>query len=906
MASLALHPRPAAMSWRARRLANKIVGQNQAAKFRPIVDIDHAVERRCLVDIVLDAPPSSARVVIIAAPAGFGKTTLLAQTERVAHKRGERTFWMNCNTTDRHPADFLASLTLALAAGGLDVPGREGAGDVISSLAEAAGFCTLFIDQYEAAWCSEIDQLIEYFAATLGPRSRLVIAGRQIPVISLSQLQLRGAVRVVDADALRFSQDDTVALLGELVEPSGAQAWARYTDGWPFALQMVRLRSAAGSVPNVAQAGGQMTLAHIFDYLAHEVFSSVSSELGDFLIDCCILEDVDAAAADAIRQRDDSAVWLGEARSLRPIVLVSEAPLSARLHPLLRDFLRSRLERLSRARFTRLHANAAQLYAQRGNVFLAVAHAVQAGMLDFATNVILEAGAVRLLISEGSSRAKALLDLLPVSHVRSEPRLRLMLICIGLVDERSVDNAFDLSRLEATLSAEGPNDILDEAVRVDLAYVRSIVAIEESERTIEFHPWQTIGEVLQDARARFFEDPRYLCLCLPVEILFLQRYGRIGAARVRIDEFVEINASECFRQNAPWSIIFSALSDCAQGRLSEVNEALQRAVSSNVMAAEGQVRSFIQMLYATLGRARYGMGTLQDALSCFGHCEDSASTALVEVWEGGMLCAARAEFFLGKSDEALRRLSEARMRADVRNRYHLGLAATATLIELYVRLEEIPEAQRLANEIRLADQWQRIVNGAEAPWAEVEAIGQAHYWVLLASQAFGDAYEIAQAFEASAISRERPAAEARARLMKAHASMAGNLDRHPETDIARALDLTCGGGLQCFVEAGELVNIVVREIAESGTSEHREWAKRIVATWEWHFRERVSSSLLFTARERDVLAGLASGYTTKVIARNLSISPETVKQHLKSIFSKLDVTGRKNAVSEARRRAIVP
>ncbi|MEM5318261.1 hypothetical protein [Paraburkholderia sp. JHI869] len=608
------------------------MGQNQAAKFRPIVDIDRAVERRLLVDIVLDAPPSGARVVIIAAPAGFGKTTLLAQTERVARERGERTFWMNCDVTDRHPIDFLASFTLALAAGGLHVSAHEGAGDVITSLAEAAGFCTLFIDQYEAAWSGEIDQLIEYFAGALGPRSRLVIAGRQIPVISLSQLQLQGAVRVVDADTLRFSQNDTLELLREVAAPSGAQVWARYTEGWPFALQMVRLRSVSGSVPDVAEAGGQVTLTHIFDYLAHEVFSSLSSELGDFLIDCCILEDVDAVAADAIRQRDDSAVWLGEARSRRPIVYVSEAPISARLHPLLRDFLRSRLERSSRARFTRLHANAAQLYAQRGNVFLAVAHAVQAGMLDFATNVILAAGAVRLLISEGSSRAKALLDLLPISHVRNEPRLRLMLVCIGLVDERSVDNAFDLSRLEATLSAEGPNGILDEAVRLDLAYVRSIVAIEESERAIEFHPWQTVGEVLQDARARFFEDPRYLCLCLPVEILFLQRYGRIGAARVRIDEFVEINKSERFRQNAPWSIIFSALSDCAQGRLSEVDGTLQRAASSDVIAAEVQVRSFMQMMYATLGRARYGVGALQDALSCFGHCDDSTSAALVEVW----------------------------------------------------------------------------------------------------------------------------------------------------------------------------------------------------------------------------------------------------------------------------------
>jgi LuxR family maltose regulon positive regulatory protein len=895
------------MSWRARQLANKIVGQNHVTKFRPIVDIDHAVERKCLVDIVLNAPFSSARVVIVGAPAGFGKTTLLAQTECAARLRGERTFWMNCDETDRHPKDFLASLALALAAGGLDVSSEDSAGDVVSSLDATAGFCTLFIDQYEAAWSTEVDQLVGHFATALGLRSRLVIAGRQVPVISLSQLQLQGAVRVVDADALRFSEDDTLALLGELVDPTGAQAWSRYTEGWPFALQMVRLRSASGGVPNIMEAGGQVTLGHIFDYLAHEVFSSLSSELCEFLIDSCILEDVDAAAADAIRQRDDSAVWLAEARSLRPIVLVSESPLSARLHPLLRDFLRSRLERLSGARFTRLHANAARLYAQRGNVFLAVAHAVQAGMLDFAMNLILEAGAVRLLISEGSGRAKMLLDLLPASLVRRQPRLRLMLICIGLVDERSVDDAFNLSRLEATLAADDPNMALDDAARIDLAYVRAIVAIEESERTREFHPWQVVGKVLQDARARFFEDPRYLCLCLPVELLFLQRYGRIGAARVRVDEFVEINTSERFRQNAPWSIIFSALNDCAQARFVKVCDVLSRAASNGALAADVQVRSFVQMMYATLGRARYGMGALQDALSCFHHCEDSASAALMEVWEGGILCAARAEFFLGRSGEALHRLSDARMRADVRSRYHLSLAATATLVEFHVRLEELPEALRLADEIHLADQWHRIQNGGEASWAETEAIGQAQYWVLVATQLFGEAYELALALEASAASRERLAGEVRAKLMKAHAAMAGNLDFQPEVDIGRALELTRdGGGLQCFVEAGEFVNIAVREFAESGAPEHREWAKLIIAMWEQNFNARVSSSQLFTPRERDVLAGLASGYTTKLIARNLAISPETVKQHLKAIFVKLEVSGRKDAVSEARRRAFLP
>lgn len=908
MTPLKAMTRSPSTTWRERRRAREAPVQSLASKFRPVVDIGDAVQRDHLVEALLGAPPSNARVAVVAAPAGFGKTTLLAQTQQAASQRGERTFWMNCEETDKLPKEFLGSLTAALEAGGLEVSSDDGVGDIVASLAATSGRCTIFIDQYEIAWSTEVDRLIEHFAVTLAPRTRLVIAGRNAPLIPLAQLQLHGVVRVLDSNALRFSQSDALSLLGDLVGDSDLQTWLRYTEGWPFALQMVRLRGAAGVLPDTANASGQRTLAQIFDYLAQEVFSSMSAGLSDFMLDGCVLDEIDCAAANAIRRRDDSDVWLNEAKWLSPIVLVSERPtLSARLHPLLLDYLRSRIEGGSRARLTELHANAAQLYADRGDVFRAVRHAVQAGMLDFATQVILDAGAVRLLISEGSARMRLLLDVLPAAHVRRNPRLRLMLICLGIVDERIVDDAFDLSRLEATLAANVPNAPISSETQVDLAYVRAIVAIEQSERTEVFHPWAQVGELLADARSRFFEDPRYLCLCLPVEILFLQRYGSVARARVRVDEFVEINTSEKFAQNAPWSIVFQALNDCAQGRFSNVRDTLDRVVSSDVVTAGVQVRSFVQMMYAALGRAHYGMGELEEALACFRHCNDGAGMPILEVWEGGVLCAARAECFLGRTSEALSRLSEVRQRADVRNRYHLSLAASATLIEFHVRLGNLAEAKRLADEVSLDEKWQAIADGRETPWPTLEAVAQAMYWRRLAADAFDEAFSVAQVFGELAAARDRSASQVRAHVMKAHAAMAGSLAHDADAEVEQALSLmTDGGEVQCFVESGELISVAIRERAEGGSPVRRERVAAIIAAWERNFRARVNHTELLTARERDVLFELASGHTTKLIARNLAISPETVKQHLKAIFNKLDVAGRKAAVTAARRRAIIP
>lgn len=871
-------------------------------KYSPFVHIEQALGRQRLLDEMFDAPPTTACLVMIVAPAGFGKTTLLAQAQERLRAAGESTLWINCEEADKSADGFLVTLEKAMYLAAMACPASAGMEQMLSVLESSAPAVSLFLDQYERAWCVEVDRLIERFANNAPANVRVFIGSRQAPLIPVARLQLRGVVRLLEPDSLRFTHTEVEELLGE-EQRQLASLWAEYSEGWPFALQLMRLGSRHWETGGVLGSSDRpLPLGQMFEYLAEEVFSSWSDGLRDFMLDCSILEDVDVTAANELRDREDGAVWLHQAATLSPIVLVSERPLAARLHPLLRDFLRNRLEVNHPARYFELQRKAAYLFARRKNIFAAVAHSAKAGLFDLACAFILEAGALRLLISEGTRRVKSLLELLPNSYVRGQPRLRLMLICLRLVGDGPAEGLLDLSRLEALLEPKERHCDEEEEARVDLAYARAIVSIQDVTRDHTSSSLVLISPLLRDARARFFEDPRYLCLCLPSEILFLQRYGRIGLAIRRIDEFIQINRTEGFRENAPWSAIYKALSDFAQARfaiaVSELNGALREDQLTNA-----QLETFVHMAHALLGQLHYAMGDLVLASQYWSRCANPLNTSMVEVWEGCVIGAARAEFFQNRVSVAVERLVAAR--ASVGQEHHLGLVASATLIELYVRAECYAQARALADDIQLERLWDENQAQPDALWADSLAFAQARFWLHCAEQGWPQAIQVADSLVRLAQERERWTSLGVALLLRAHARLAAG-GEGASGDVAQAMNwLRDSSGIQYFIEVGELVIDQVREQIETGDPAQADFARAIIAGWENAFRARVSSLIVFTAREQDVLMGIATGKSTKLIAKELAISPETVKHYLKAIFSKLGVGSRQEAVVAARRRAVI-
>ena len=399
-----------------------------APRFEPIVHIDDALWRQRVIDRIWMSPPSTARLTFLTAPAGFGKTTLLAQLAQARVGAGALLAWLNCNERDKAPALFTESLASALTRSGSAGISSGPLGASLASLLSSAfvdsgGELLVCIDEYEKAACSEVDEIVEQLAALAPPTVRLVIASRVAPPPYLTRSQLAGKVRFFDAELLRFTQDETALLLEDLLSDRAVLQVAAYADGWPFALQLARLRAAGGSATEWhIDARAKIPRQQIFDYLAAEVIATLPTPIVDFLGDVAVLDSVDVASANAVRDRNDSLGLMRQLGRLRPIVVVEESPWSARLHPLLRDYLLDAVETATPGRVAALHLRAATHLAVIGQCHEAVAHAVAGGRLDLGASIIEAAGAIRLLANEGALRSGLLLQQLPEATLRDRPQ----------------------------------------------------------------------------------------------------------------------------------------------------------------------------------------------------------------------------------------------------------------------------------------------------------------------------------------------------------------------------------------------------------------------------------------------------------------------------------------------------
>lgn len=879
--------------------------QDQDHKFQPIVHIDDAVWRERLISCVLSAPPSTARLTVISAPAGFGKTTMLAQLARHVGKTGVKIAWLNCDAKDRDPEIFSESLLAALAHSNLSSR-KKGAtlvSHVAAHIAHIAEPVLICVDEYEAASCTAVDDLVGAIAAHVPANISVVLASRETPNMPLTQMQLAGTIRVVDADFLRFNFDETRSLLHDYLPEKAVHQVAAYAEGWPFALQLARLRAAGGVVADwVVDSRARMPRRQIFDYLAEEVFSTLTAETISFLSEAAVLESLDVRSANAVRERDDSLGFIRELSALKPIVVVDESNWSARLHPLLRDYLIESMELAAPGRAAQLHLRAARHFAERQRVYEAVEHAVAGGRLDTAAQMIEEAGAILVLLSEGGLRVRALLGLLPAATLRSHPRLRLLQI--GQQVALGLAPGVEFERVERLIAESDTG--ADDPARFDLEIARSFMLIVHSEHSLRFSPWPVVANAKRAALACFAEDQRPLCMALAIEITLLHRHGPVDRCERRTAEIERIYSNSDYLTR-PWVWMYQARNAYARGELDQAEQIIRRL--------QQQVENFVnyrpqfigQITTVVLGHIFLQRGLVEQALAQFTSITPSESFTMFEIHVGGLVDPALCEAMLGNPARAGELLNAARHYAFEENLPHLGVVASATQVELELAFDDPREARKLADAIQLDDLWATACEPYALPWLEVEAIARARFFLQIAAAAAEAALATADKLLELSLAAGYRLAEITALAMRARALCLLGREQEAARDLLAAMDHArkCGA-VQIFVRFGAELMVQVRALSEQRVGPASEWAAHVVKTWEATFRVRSGASSAFTPRELDVLCELAREQTTKMIAKTLLLSPETVKQHLKAIFAKLGVGKREEAVAEARRRALMP
>jgi LuxR family maltose regulon positive regulatory protein len=395
--------------------------------------------------------------VLVCAPAGFGKTVLLADWARGC---GRPVAWLGLDGGDSDPARFWRYAVAALERARPGLAGRVGplpSGSfeglvtaLINELADDPGpdEVLLVLDDYHLVDPGPVHESVAFLLENLPPGLRVVVSGRADPPLPLARLRARGQLAELRAADLRFTSEEAAALLVETAGPglpgTAVTALVARTEGWAAGLQLagLSLRGHADRAGFVAAFSGSHRF--VLDYLADEVLDGQPGPVRAFLLETSVLERLSGELCDAVTGRAGSQAMLADIeRAGLFLVPLDEVRGWWRYHHLFADLLRARLLAEQPGRVQALHRAAAAWCEEHDLADDAVRHALAAGDTAWAARLVERHVETLLGRSEGAT-LRRWLSALSAESVRARPRL-----C--LAQAYGAAQGFQVEALEALL-----------------------------------------------------------------------------------------------------------------------------------------------------------------------------------------------------------------------------------------------------------------------------------------------------------------------------------------------------------------------------------------------------------------------------------------------------------------------
>ncbi|NUZ05517.1 LuxR C-terminal-related transcriptional regulator [Piscinibacter koreensis] len=874
------------------------------------------VARVTLEERLVDAALSK-RLVLVAAPAGFGKTAAL--TRLIARLGGAASVaWVAVDLDDDALA-LLACLCAALEpfdppwridpealvamAGGSRGDRRAALGELVNTLAACDVRRGLIVvdDAHrirDAAVFDFVDQLLERLPAQWG----LIVATRSEPPLSLARLRAHDELAEFREPDLRFTLDEVGALLAPAAAADGADSLdatsrrlLHRTHGWAVGLRLAVNSLRTGHATRAAIADGA-TDRHVFDYLLAEVLDEMPRELRCFLLRCSVLSELTAGRCAAVSADARAAEWLEEIerRGLFVSVLAGAEP-TLRLHDLFRDFLQDRLRREMADELPLLYRRAA---AGEPDTLRRIGFLVRAGDWSEAEAVLARAGA-EIIITVGPAPVLRLLEQFP-PDVRERSGALAHMRCLCAWSRWDWPRMGESAR-QAQAAFESAGDTL--------AAYRSGIYV-----------------AVATAGAGRGRDALTLLDAIPIDRLETRDAALAGIVRVycafdigRFDEVGPLYARVLDTVEPSDSVIlwYQCVPRALQCGIHGMREPLARFATGALRATPDTPTPLRAMAYVAEGWGEFLAGRFAAAARVLQRAEADARwlgpPANVRVYVYGALSMLHA---LNGDRAASRHAVDELMKLfdDPDVGYRRGSVFHAYYQMHAVRVADIggdvdavlalaaalPARSELAKAPAMLQAFRDGIEGRVA-WhrGELEHAADAFARALeppLALGVFGQSNEI------------------RLRLARAWLRL-GRLDEAAAM-ITAALDSAerAGepGGALAIGAAGllELADAAWGERLEpTATAQLRAWAACFASEADGERALRpaaleaapsaapTASATPLSARELDVLRHIAAGDSNKLIARALDLSPHTVKRHVANILDKLALQSRGQAAA---------
>ncbi|MBF7728498.1 LuxR C-terminal-related transcriptional regulator [Pseudomonas sp. N040] len=850
-------------------------------------------------------------VILVEAPAGYGKTSLLAQWRLDWLHSGAVVTWFDLDSDDSVTslgagiieglrrasgrADFgHDAMEAILRGGGI----TQAATALLAEIADYAHPMVIILDNGERPSGTELLELCNYLLHNLPPNLQIVIGSRTRLPLATGDLLAHGNLLQVNSKNLQFDLDETHALLSQkLGSKATVELAARLhdlTEGWPMGLQLAITAIGQATDPEQAlqqfsHSGDEATQQLLSGFLAH-----LPAQLADFTLRCSLLDALHPDLCAAISGKPDAAQLLEQLRSETPLLTSIENSEWLRLHPLIREYLRNRASSsLADAEQKDIHHRAWQWLSAHGDAEQAARHALAAGHAEEAFALIADSLYDSCMKEGHYGTVSDWLSRLPEAEIFRNNALRLTAgwqaalsgnwkraehYVGGLVEPACADQPLYQEALAILAVANSRAERLDVAERYVAAFPANAP---DSLAARSMMHIQAFSALFRGAS----EEARHLLMSIPSDNRFFAQEALHARSlgHIYLWEGRPALADAAVRRRY-------AVCETVAGRRNELTMAL-----AGVLAAacwEQDARAEARALLAF----RFNLGDRPDSLMW---SERSyliqASIAVSEGDETRAFALLEALTSVGTSQDIL----------------SIRLLSLVERIRLHAARHRVGQcAALLADMDSLFSQESHLTPAKLHPLLQLYR-NLAHSYTALSSDQPGSASAWLEAAWplAQQLNRGREMVQIQAMQALLRDAAGESPDELLNAALGRA---ESGGQVRVFADTlPELIELISRWAGTENTGATvspgfiqqvldaaRSSPDPVPATQD--LGVTAAASAFLTPKEAEVLNLLASGLPNKRIASTMGLSSETIKWHMKKLFIKLNAGNRQHAVDRAR------
>jgi LuxR family maltose regulon positive regulatory protein len=880
-------------------------------------------------------------LTLITAPAGFGKTTLVASCVADCDMPMA---WLSLDKNDNQAGRFLNYLVAALQeadptigseavqllAAAHQIPSEVILTSLINDLDTATREIALVLDDYQFVRSQDVHEQVAFLLEHCPKTFHLVIATRSDPLLPVARLRARGHVVELRVADLGFTEPEATQFLNDVMglrlDAASVTVLQERTEGWIAGLQMAALSLRDRKDVSGFIAGFSGTNRYILDYLLEEVLARQSPEIQRFLLFTSILERLTAPLCDAVLAGDEGSEREGDDRSTHSepllagqsasileyleranlfLVPLDDERIWYRYHHLFADLLRTQLERsLGAQGVAQLHARASDWHGRNGSILEAIHHASMASD-DERVERFIGQNYMELVRRGEQSWIRSWTGTVSKELVYRRPWL-----CIYEAYSHSWFGELDeadrlLTEAEKRIQSEGAAPDA-RSMQAHLAYVKSRVTAMrgDMQRAIEF--------CLQ---AREYAPPSILALQLDTRITLGYEYFMAGDYANAIPILNEtIRAG-----TAAGAVINTVAASCVLARLVAVQGLLHESYDTYQVAAQsipeasGQHRGARALVEIGIADLLCEWNDLESALA---HMKQGL--ALLPYWDKAddwalaYVTLARIHLAQANRTEAKEAVEKASQFIQARGVFsEARRAVEIAQVKLWLAPGDLQAAKRWA-----ASQEERLSSddrfGFENELAQITLAR-----VYIAHNRPREAVALLSHLEKAARSAGRMGRVIEILLLEALALRAIGDSEHALLELTKCLTLAEPEGyLRIFLDEGQPMRMLLAQwLAHASPGPSQDYVRRLLSHFdaephvvaEAQGKASPTGDLVepLSERELEVLHLIALGLANKQIARQLVVAPGTVKAHTSSIYRKLDVANRTEAVARARQLGIL-